>query len=99
MEFEERVTIYAKIGQRFIDLKVWAIDGYISQKDFDFWKEHPLTLGYYYDSISKYQTEKSTEDATYENHSQGVTQYHPDLKNEGGDKKIEIDSDFSSDLT
>jgi hypothetical protein len=69
MEFEDRVTVYAKIGQRFIDLKVWAIDGYISQKDFEFWKDLPLTLGYYYDSISKYQTEKSTADATYENHS------------------------------
>ncbi len=30
MEFEDRVTVYAKIGQRYIDIKVWAIDGYIS---------------------------------------------------------------------
>jgi hypothetical protein len=62
MEFESRTTLFAKVGQRFIDLKVWAINGYISSQDYEFWKDIPLTLGYYYNSIEKYMTEKSTED-------------------------------------
>jgi|LauGreDrversion4_2_1035121.scaffolds.fasta_scaffold432588_2 hypothetical protein len=62
MEFEPKTTLFAKIGSRYIDIKVWAINGYISNEDYDFWKDIPLTLGYYYDSISKYLSEKSTED-------------------------------------
>lgn len=49
---EHETTLFVKIGQRYIDLKVWAIDGYLSNEDYEFWKDLPIVLGYYYDSLN-----------------------------------------------
>jgi hypothetical protein len=52
-------SLFVRIGQRYIDLKVWAIDGYLSEHDFKFWKSLPIVLGYYYDSLNQKQSQFS----------------------------------------
>lgn len=43
---EINTSLFVPIGRRYIDIKMWAIDGRISNEDFDFWKGLPITMGY-----------------------------------------------------
>ena len=39
-----KVSLYVKLGTRWVDLRLWAVEGRI--KDYEFWKGMPAYIGY-----------------------------------------------------
>lgn len=57
---ELNTSLFVPVGRRYIDLKHWAIDGRISNEDYDFWKPLQITMGYCSDPITTESSQHSS---------------------------------------
>jgi hypothetical protein len=57
---EASTSLFVPIGRRYIDLKSWAIDGWISNEDYEFWKTLPITMGYIREPVNNDSNESES---------------------------------------